>query len=186
MQTGLPDRCGRRESVAGKVGGVSGGRTVRGCRPSRGRGGDGHHRAARALTGHAPRSEVDGRLPGAEREVPRELRGRRQPHEPPEDGVVDTDVRDDVLLPPRVSGDGPILGLDDPPRATMLLQFAGEFADAETKARIWDAAESHIQPTWDREAGEFTLGFGLNERYPRGQLNLSLTVILILVGLLSG
>ena len=67
--------------------------------------------------------------------------------------------------------DGPIRGLDIPGNATMTLQIAGEFADAQTKARIWAAAEPHIEPVWDREAGEFTLGFNLNERYPRGQLN---------------
>jgi hypothetical protein len=70
-----------------------------------------------------------------------------------------------------ISGDGPIVGLDEPPKATMLLQFAGEFADVETKERIWAAAEDHIQPTWDRKAGEFTLGFGLDEAHPRGQMN---------------
>ena len=53
----------------------------------------------------------------------------------------------------------------------MLLQFSGEFADPATKMRIWDAAEEHIEPTWDRDTGEFTLGFGLNEPHPRGQLN---------------
>jgi hypothetical protein len=67
--------------------------------------------------------------------------------------------------------DGPISGLDEPDSATMLLQFAGEFADPKTKQRIWDAAEEYIAPTWNRAAGEFTLGFGLDEPYPRGQLN---------------
>ena len=70
-----------------------------------------------------------------------------------------------------VSGDGPISGLDEPDSATMLLQIAGEFADPETKQRIWEAAEEHIEPTWDRDTGEFTLGFKLNEPHPRGQLN---------------
>jgi hypothetical protein len=70
-----------------------------------------------------------------------------------------------------VLGDGPISGLDEPDGATMLLQFSGEFADALTKQRIWDAAEEHIEPTWNHEAGEFTLGFGLDEPHPRGQLN---------------
>ena len=49
--------------------------------------------------------------------------------------------------------------------------MSGEFADQETKARIWAAAENHIEPTWDHERGEFTLGFGLNEAHPRGQMN---------------
>ncbi|MCZ6888432.1 MAG: hypothetical protein O7H39_08045 [Gammaproteobacteria bacterium] len=70
-----------------------------------------------------------------------------------------------------VPGDGPITGLDDPARATMLLQFAGEFADPATKQRIWAAAEEHIEPKWDRDLGEFTLGFGLDEPHPRGQWN---------------
>ena len=70
-----------------------------------------------------------------------------------------------------VLGDGPITGLDDPARATMLLQFAGEFADSTMKQRIWEAAEEHIEPTWDHLSGEFTLGFGLDEDHPRGQWN---------------
>lgn len=70
-----------------------------------------------------------------------------------------------------VAGDGPITGLDDPARATMLLQIAGEFADPEVKSRLWNAAEAHIEPTWDRASGEFTLGFGLGEPHPRGQWN---------------
>ena len=70
-----------------------------------------------------------------------------------------------------VLGGGPISGLDVPASATMLLQIAGEFADPGTKQRIWDAAEDHIEPTWNHETGEFTLGFGLDEPYPRGQLN---------------
>jgi hypothetical protein len=68
-------------------------------------------------------------------------------------------------------GDGPISGLQEPEAATMLLQIAGEFADPEMKRRIWKAAEEHIEPSWDRKTGEFTLGFNLDEPYPRGQLN---------------
>jgi hypothetical protein len=64
-----------------------------------------------------------------------------------------------------------IAGLDNPPNAAMLLQVAGEFADADLKRRLWEAADEHIEPTWDRERGEFTLGFGLNEAHPRGQWN---------------
>jgi hypothetical protein len=70
-----------------------------------------------------------------------------------------------------VFGDNPISGLEEPEAATMLLQFAGEFADPTSKRRIWEAAEAHIEPTWNHEAGEFTLGFNLDEAYPRGQLN---------------
>lgn len=70
-----------------------------------------------------------------------------------------------------VFGDGEIGGLDNPGNATMLLQVAGEFADPAVKARLWDAAEEHVEPAWDLERGEFTLGFGLNEAHPRGQWN---------------
>lgn len=68
-------------------------------------------------------------------------------------------------------GDGDIVGLDNPALGVMLVQMAGEFADPAVKGRIWDAAEVHFEPTWDREAGEFTLGFGLDEEHPRGQWN---------------
>ena len=68
-------------------------------------------------------------------------------------------------------GDGPIFGLDDPTAGPMLLQQAGEFATPEVKARIWDAADDQADPDWNTELGEFTLGFGLDEPHPRGQLN---------------
>jgi len=68
-------------------------------------------------------------------------------------------------------GGDELLGMDDPARATTLLQIAGEFADADTKARIWAMAERFIEPKWDRERGEFTLGFRLDEPHPRGQWN---------------
>ena len=42
---------------------------------------------------------------------------------------------------------------------------------AAAKARIWAAADEHTEPTWNRDAGEFTLGFGLGEEHPRGQWN---------------
>jgi hypothetical protein len=55
--------------------------------------------------------------------------------------------------------------------AVALLQLAGEFGDDSVRERIWDAAEEFLEPVWDRESGEFTLGFGLGESHPRGQLN---------------
>jgi hypothetical protein len=70
-----------------------------------------------------------------------------------------------------VMSDGPNVGLQSPSIATFILQLSGEFADPTTKKLIWDAAEELIEPTWDSESGEFTLGLGLNEEYPRGQLN---------------
>ena len=68
-------------------------------------------------------------------------------------------------------GDGPVFGLDDPTAGPMLLQQAGEFATPEVKARIWEAADDQADPDWNTERGEFTLGFGLGEPHPRGQLN---------------
>jgi hypothetical protein len=68
-------------------------------------------------------------------------------------------------------GDGEIVGLDDPMNAVALLQLAGEFGDDSVRERIWEAAAEFIEPSWDRERGEFTLGFGLGESHPRGQLN---------------
>ncbi len=76
-----------------------------------------------------------------------------------------------AALPSGVFGDAPITGLEEPAMATMLLQLAGEFADPATKQRIWEAADEYIEPTWDHDAGEFTLGLGLNEEHPRGQWN---------------
>ena len=55
-----------------------------------------------------------------------------------------------------LTGGGSITGLDDPAGAVTLLQIAGEFADAATRALLWEAAEEHIQPTWDASRGEFT------------------------------
>ncbi len=53
----------------------------------------------------------------------------------------------------------------------MLAWLAGEFAEPAEKTRIWKAADEQFEPTWDRDNGEFTFGFGLDETYPRGQLN---------------
>ena len=67
-------------------------------------------------------------------------------------------------------GDGPMNPLPAQ-LAGQLVQMAGEFADAEVKAKIWAAADAGLEPTWDRDAGEFTFGFGLGEEHPRGQMN---------------
>jgi hypothetical protein len=68
-------------------------------------------------------------------------------------------------------GDGPIAGLENPQAAVAMLQLAGEFGEESVQERIWSAAEPFLEPTWDRESGEFTLGLGLGEPHPRGQLN---------------
>ena len=66
---------------------------------------------------------------------------------------------------------GTISGLDNPEKAVMLLQLAGEFCSPSTKKQVWDTAEEYIEPTWDQESGEFYLGLRLGETYPRGQWN---------------
>jgi len=53
----------------------------------------------------------------------------------------------------------------------MLLLQAGEFATPEVKAKLWAAADDQAGPDWNTQHGEFTLGFGLDEPHPRGQLN---------------
>lgn len=68
-------------------------------------------------------------------------------------------------------GDGPVVGLDDPQAGPMLLWQAGEFASPEVKAKLWAAADEQTQPHWDTQRGEFTMGFGLDEPHPRGQIN---------------
>jgi hypothetical protein len=70
-----------------------------------------------------------------------------------------------------VLDDGPLNILDNPGNVVPLLQLSGEFAEPDVKKRIWDAAEEYLEPTWNDETGEFTLGLGLNETHPRGQLN---------------
>ena len=59
----------------------------------------------------------------------------------------------------------------EPGNLTFLLQLAGEHADPDIKYKIWDVCDEMLEPTWDYDLGEFTLGLGLNEPYPRGQLN---------------
>ena len=70
-----------------------------------------------------------------------------------------------------VLDEGKITGLDDPAKATNLLQLAGEFCDPSVKNRLWDAAEEFIEPIWDTKDGEFYFGLRLKEAYPRGQWN---------------
>ena len=51
------------------------------------------------------------------------------------------------------------------------MMFAREFGDSALSAKLSAYAEANYEPTWDQATGEFTWGFGLNEPYPRGQLN---------------
>ena len=63
------------------------------------------------------------------------------------------------------------------PSATIRgLTLSREFGEDAIYAKLKDYAEKHYEPTWDRESGEFTWGFGLNELYPRGQYNASMAV----------
>ncbi len=70
-----------------------------------------------------------------------------------------------------VSGEGRFVGLEDPMASVALLQLAGEFGDLELFQRLSDAVDEFAEPTWDKDRGEFTFGFGLGEPHPRGQLN---------------
>ena len=49
--------------------------------------------------------------------------------------------------------------------------FAREYGDGALSAKLSAYAEANFEPTWDEATGEFTWGFGLNEPYPRGQIN---------------
>lgn len=62
-------------------------------------------------------------------------------------------------------------GLNDPGFASLLAMQTGEFDDGSVRERLWQALDKTHQPTWDRDRGEFTFGFGLDEPHPRGQLN---------------
>ncbi len=80
------------------------------------------------------------------------------------------------LYEPAVEG----LGLGAPadqlalpgPRMTGLATvLAREFGDLELADKLMQAVDRMYEPTWDRERGEFTWGFGLGEPHPRGQYN---------------
>jgi hypothetical protein len=57
-----------------------------------------------------------------------------------------------------------------------MLAMANELGDTETVKKLQAHVEARYEPTWDRDAGEFYYGFGLNEPYPRGQYNANLMV----------
>jgi hypothetical protein len=58
------------------------------------------------------------------------------------------------------------------PQGTLLgLALAREFGNAPVYTKLKEYAETHYEPTWHTDTGEFTWGFGLNEPYPRGQFN---------------
>lgn len=51
------------------------------------------------------------------------------------------------------------------------LFFAREVGDTQLHSKLKAFSEEHHEPIWDESNGEFYWGFGLNEPYPRGQLN---------------
>ena len=67
-------------------------------------------------------------------------------------------------------GDGPANVIGERLTGIALL-LAREWGVNDTAARLAAAAEATYQPTWNRERGEFTWGFGLDEEHPRGQFN---------------
>ena len=66
---------------------------------------------------------------------------------------------------------GDLVGLDDPRQSVILAWHTGEFIEGTAKSRLWDHLAATFEPTWDYDLGEFTFRFGLDEPYPRGQLN---------------
>jgi hypothetical protein len=65
---------------------------------------------------------------------------------------------------------GPVPPLGPRVSATALW-MAKEFGLAPLVAALDETANTHYEPTWDRERGEFTWGFALGEPIPRGQYN---------------
>jgi hypothetical protein len=61
--------------------------------------------------------------------------------------------------------------LPGPQRTPMIVHLAREWGMRDLAAALTDAADAQFEPTWDRERGEFTWGFGLGEEHPRGQFN---------------
>ena len=67
--------------------------------------------------------------------------------------------------------DGPDEATGHPGLVAIGKFFAREQGDGALQATLTAYAETHHQPTWDEESGEFTWGFGLDEPHPRGQFN---------------
>jgi len=67
-------------------------------------------------------------------------------------------------------GDGPPMVVGERLTGVGLL-LAREWGLDDTAARLAAGADASYEPTWDRERGEFTWGFALDEPHPRGQFN---------------
>ena len=65
----------------------------------------------------------------------------------------------------------PMAVKSDPLSAGTLLLAAREWGLDDLENRLQAAFDEALEPTWDRERGEFTWGCGLNEEHPRGQFN---------------
>jgi hypothetical protein len=64
--------------------------------------------------------------------------------------------------------------LPGPQRTSMIIHLAREWGLDDLAARLQQAADEDYEPSWDRERGEFTWGFQLDEEHPRGQFNASM------------
>ena len=67
-------------------------------------------------------------------------------------------------------GDGPPTVIGERLTGIAML-LTREWGIADTSERLAAGAEASYEPTWDRERGELTWGFGLGEEHPRGQFN---------------
>jgi len=67
--------------------------------------------------------------------------------------------------------DIPVAVRSNPLSAGTLLHAAREWGLDDLAKRLQAACDESLEPTWDRERGEFTWGCRLNEEYPRGQFN---------------
>ncbi len=71
----------------------------------------------------------------------------------------------------RLSAPADQLALPGPRLTGIATVLAREFGDRELADKLFHAVDRTCEPTWDRERGEFTWGFGLGEAHPRGQYN---------------
>lgn len=69
-----------------------------------------------------------------------------------------------------VRGDGPPLVIGERSTGVALL-LAREWGLDDIAEQLAAGAEATYEPTWNRERGEFTWGFGLEDEHPRGQFN---------------
>ncbi len=68
-------------------------------------------------------------------------------------------------------GDAPIEQLPTIRSSGAVLALARHWGLDDLAERLGSAIDEQLEPTWDRERGEFTWGLGLGEEHPRGQYN---------------